>query len=762
MPHIHAHCLPAPLAHQIVAKYPANALQHRKLVCEYVSAQKIRSVQQLEAALSHMAKVGSDATVNVAEFEAACGVGVTVTAEQVAAAVTSIVAKNKEMLLEERYHANVGKLLAEARTIHPWADTKMIKEETDRQIEALLGPRTAADDEPKKKKKVEKKPKEAAPAAAATADGGDNAAAAAGEGEGVAEDADPFSFFPSPENNHQVHTVIPFSDGTIMRPANTKEMLAAHLQRTGGKVVTRFPPEPNGYLHIGHAKAMHIDFGYAKERGGICYLRYDDTNPEAEKQEYIDHIQEIVAWLGWKWCKITYSSDYFQELYDLAVELIKRDKAYVCHQTADEIKEYREKKMDSPWRNRPVEESLRLFNDMRRGLVPEGAATLRMKQDMRNENYNMLDLIAYRIKFVPHPMAGDKWCIYPSYDYTHCIVDALEDVTHSLCTLEFETRRASYYWLIHSLDLYLPVVWEYSRLNITHTVLSKRKLNKLVTDHHVRGWDDPRLLTLSGLRRRGCPPEALNAFCRSLGVTRNENIIRYALLEHFVRDDLNRTAPRSMMVLNPLKVVITNFPEGQVEEVEALVRPDKDASAGVYKVPFSRIVYIEQSDFRLVDSKDYYGLCVGKTAMLRYAYPITVTDAIMAADGTTVQELRATYDASKSSKPKGVLHWVSCAPGTDPLKVEVRIYDTLFKSEDPNSLDKWLDDISQESEQVVQGALAVPPIANAKPGDKFQFERLGYFCVDTDSSPGKIVLNRTVTLRESTVKKTVVAAAKGK
>ncbi|CAI7898627.1 unnamed protein product, partial [Closterium sp. NIES-53] len=454
---------------------------------------------------------------------------------------------------------------------------------------------------------------------------------------------------------------------------------------------------------------------------------YDDTNPEAEKQEYIDHIEEIVSWLGWKPFKITYSSDYFQELYDLAVQLIKSGHAYVDHQTAEEIKQYREKHLESPWRNRPVEESLKLFDDMRRGLVEEGAATLRMKQDMRNENPNMWDLIAYRIKFTPHPHVGDKWCIYPSYDYTHCIIDSLENITHSLCTLEFETRRASYYWLLEALGLYHPYVWEYARLNITHTMLSKRKLNRLVTDHHVNGWDDPRLMTLSGLRRRGAHPAAINAFCRAVGITRNENVIRVELLEHFMRDHLNRTAPRSLVVLKPLKVVITNVGEEEVEMVEGKRWPDAKEGdpEATYKLPFSRVVYIEQSDFRVKDSKDYYGLAPNKSVMLRYAYPIKCTEVIYEEDGTTVKELRAECDRAKSTKPKGVIHWVAePKPGQAPLTVTIRLINKLFLSENPNELEDWLGDLNPESMEEIEGALAEPSLAGKPAGSPFQFERL--------------------------------------
>ncbi|XP_041012083.1 glutamine--tRNA ligase isoform X8 [Juglans microcarpa x Juglans regia] len=498
---------------------------------------------------------------------------------------------------------------------------------------------------------------------------------------------------------------------------------------------------------------MFIDFGLTKDRAGGCYLRYDDTNPQAEKKEYINHIEEIVHWMGWEPLKITYTSDYFQDLYDLAVELIRRGHAYVDHQTPDEIKEYREKKMNSPWRDRPVAESLKLFDDMRKGLIEEGKATLRMKQDMQSDNYNMYDLIAYRIKFTPHPHAGDKWCIYPSYDYAHCIVDSLENITHSLCTLEFETRRASYYWLLHALGLYQPYVWEYSRLNVTNMVMSKRKLNRLVTDKWVDGWDDPRLMTLAGLRRRGVTSTSINAFVRGVGITRSDNsTINLDRLEYHIREELNKTVPRAMVVLYPLKVVITNLEAGSIIDLDAKKWPEaqSDDASAFYKVPFSNTVYIERSDFRMKDSKDYYGLAPGKSVLLRYAFPIKCTEVILADDKETILEIRAEYDPSKKTKPKGVLHWVAeRSPGVDPLRVEVRLFDKLFLSENPAELDDWLADLNPQSKVVISSAYAVHLLKNAVVGDRFQFERLGYFVLDRDSIPEKLVFNRTVTLRDS-------------
>ncbi|KAJ7529861.1 hypothetical protein O6H91_15G069300 [Diphasiastrum complanatum] len=755
------------LLYTVSTKYPTNALEHRPRLLKYVISNKIKSNPQLEAAFGYLSVVGSD-KFDADIFEDKCGIGIDISPDVIKVTVERVLQNNMELILAQRYRMNVGGLLGQVRELQPWADGKIVKEEMDTQLKKILGERLPEDEEKLVKKKKEKKPKAEETKAAADTPKMDSDKI-------TPEDSNPFAIFPKPQENITVHTEIFFSDGSIWRPRNSREKLQKHLYATGGKVFTRFPPEPNGYLHVGHAK----------ETGGYCYLRYDDTNPDAEKLEYIEHIQEIIGWMGWKPFKvgfddaslflyhtffsnnvfecngsdsfvlemqITFSSDYFQELYDLAVQLIKRGHAYVDHQTSDEIKEYREKKLDSPWRDRPVAESLKLFDDMRRGMIEEGKATLRMKQDMKNDNFNMYDLIAYRIKFTTHPHAGDKWCIYPSYDYTHCIVDSLENITHSLCTLEFESRRASYYWLLEALDMYLPYVWEYSRLNVSNTVLSKRKLNRLVTENWVDGWDDPRLMTLAALRRRGASPEALNAFCRGVGITRSDNIIRMDLLEHFIRDDLNKNARRSMVVLNPLKVIITNFKDSVVEELEAKSWPEgKDGDpSSTYKVPLTRVVYIEKSDFRLVNSKEFYGLSPGKSVLLRYAYPIKCIDVIFKENTQEVIEIHAEYDQAKTTKPKGVLHWVAePSAGVDPLKIEVRLFDKLFLSENPGELDDWLADLNPNSKVVIEDALAVPALKHAKIGDKFQFERIGYFCVDRDTTAEKLVFNRTVTLRSS-------------
>lgn len=731
------------LLYTVATKFPANALVHRPALLKYVVTSKIKSAAQLEAAFSFLAATATD-TLMVDEFEQACGVGVEVSLEDIELTVDEVFEERKSLIIEQRYRTNVGEILGVIRKKLRWADSKTVKQLVDAKLHSLLGERTAADDEKPVKKKKDKpvKSEENEPAKETP--------------KPSEEVLNPFTVFPSPEENFKVHTDIYFSDGRVQRPCNSKEILEKHLKITGGKVMTRFPPEPNGYLHIGHAKAMFVDFGLAKDRGGCCYLRFDDTNPEAEKKEYINHIEEIVRWMGWEPFKITYTSDYFQELYELAVELIRRGHAYVDHQTPEEIKEYREKKMNSPWRDRPIEESLKVFDEMKRGMIEEGKATLRMKQDMQSDNGNMYDLIAYRIKFTPHPHAGDKWCIYPSYDYAHCIVDSLENITHSLCTLEFETRRASYYWLLDALSLYLPYVWEYSRLNVANTVMSKRKLNRLVTEKWVDGWDDPRMMTLAGLRRRGVTPSAINAFVRGIGITRSDSsLIRLERLEYHIREELNKTAPRTMVVLSPLKVVITNLEAGSVMDLDAKKWPDAqtDDSSSLYKVPFSKVVYIERTDFRMKDSKDYYGLAPGKSILLRYAFPIKCTDVIHGEDKESILEIRAEYDPFKKTKPKGVLHWVSeSSPGVDPLKVEVRLFDKLFQSENPAELEDWLGDLNPESKVVIQNAYAVPSLRSAAIGDRFQFERLGYFAVDQDSTAEKLILNRTVTLRETYVK----------
>jgi len=532
--------------------------------------------------------------------------------------------------------------------------------------------------------------------------------------------------------------------------------------RHHGRVATRFPPEPNGYLHIGHAKSICLNFGIARERGGICNLRFDDTNPTKEEVEYVDSIKEDVAWLGFTWDAELYASDYFERLYQFAVELIEQGKAYVDSLSAEEIRAYRgtltEPGKNSPYRDRSVAENLDLFARMRADEFPDGAHVLRAKIDMASPNFNMRDPTLYRIRHASHHRTGHTWCIYPMYDFAHPLSDALEAITHSICTLEYEDHRPLYDWLVDSvIDGDKPHQYEFARLNLNYTVMSKRKLLQLVQQRHVTGWNDPRMPTISGLRRRGYTPESVRDFCARIGVAKKENVIDMAQLEHSVREDLNLRAPRVMTVLRPLKVVLTNYPEGQVEEVDVVNNPE-DLSAGTRKVPFSRVLYIERDDFMEDPPKKFFRLSPGKEVRLRSAYFITCTDVVKDEHGAIV-ELRCTYDpatrggdAPDGRRVKATMHWVSAAHA---IPVEVRLYDRLFSVEDPENAPEgktFLDYLNPHSLEVLRDAQAEPSLAGAAAGTRVQFERLGYFCVDTDSAPGALVFNRTVSLRDAWAK----------
>lgn len=530
---------------------------------------------------------------------------------------------------------------------------------------------------------------------------------------------------------------------------NTPELLAAHLKKTNGKPFFRFPPEPNGFLHIGHAKSMNLNFGNAAATGGKCYLRYDDTNPEAEDQEFIDHIPEMAEWLGWKPDWVTFSSDYFHQLYDFAIQLIKDGKAYVDHSTADELKKQRELREDSPWRNRSVEENLLLFKHMRQGRYAEGEATLRVKADMKSDNPNMRDFVAYRVKYTAHPHVKDEWCIYPSYDYTHCLIDSLEDIDYSLCTLEFETRRESYFWLLDQLNLWRPYVWEFSRLNITGALLSKRKINLLARKGIVRGLDDPRLLTIAGLRRRGYTPAAINRFCDLVGITRSMNVIQIAMLENTLREDLDERCERRQMVISPLKVVIDNW-KGQ-KMVDCPNHPRKPES-GSRQVAFTDHFYIDRSDFHLHDDdKKFFGLALplpGNAARpvgLKYSGNIIPKSVEMAKSGE-VEVVHVDIDFERKEKPKTNISWVSASDG---IPVEFRLYLPLLKDDraaiDPDFL-QYIDDKSE----IISHGFAEKSVGKMKNRDSVQAERFGYFVVDQDSKPeeGKYVMNRVLELRE--------------
>ncbi|MFQ5991675.1 MAG: glutamine--tRNA ligase/YqeY domain fusion protein [Nitrospiraceae bacterium] len=534
----------------------------------------------------------------------------------------------------------------------------------------------------------------------------------------------------------------------------------------GGRVVTRFPPEPNGYLHIGHAKSMCLNFGIASEyEKGICNLRFDDTNPTKENVEYVESIQADVRWLGFDWDdRLYYASDYFEPLYQYAVQLIKKGKAYVDSLSAQEIREYRgtltEPGKDSPYRTRSIEENLELFKRMRAGDFEDGTHVLRAKIDMASSNLNLRDPTLYRIRRVPHHRTGDTWCIYPTYDFAHPISDSIEGVTHSLCTLEFEDHRPFYDWLLDELEVKChPQQIEFARLNLSHTVMSKRKLLELVEQKVVAGWDDPRLPTLMGLRRRGYTPEAIRAFCEHIGVGKRDGVVEMALLEHFIREDLNRRAPRVMAVLRPLRVVLENYPEGQVEELEAVNNPE-DPSMGMRKVPFSREVYIEREDFREDPPNKFFRLAPGREVRLRYAYIIKCVGVIKDERTGEVVELRCTYDpetrggsSQEGRRVKGTLHWVS-APHA--LEAEVRLYESLFVKANPGDEKNVQDEraaLNPNSLMTLTGCLVEPSLAGAKPGSRFQFERQGYFCVDTgDSTDKALVFNRTVPLRDAWAK----------
>jgi len=557
------------------------------------------------------------------------------------------------------------------------------------------------------------------------------------------------------------------------------------------RVATRFPPEPNGYLHIGHAKSICLNFGIAAEYGGTCNLRFDDTNPTKEEQEYIDAIVADVRWLGFDWGKgHLYASDYFEQMFAWAEALIRKGKAYVCDLTAAQIREYRgtltQPGRPSPWRERSAEESLDLFRRMRAGEFPDGSRVLRAKIDMGSPNLNMRDPVLYRILHASHPHAGDKWCVYPMYDYAHPLEDAIEKITHSICTLEFEDHRPLYDWCIDEVGIPEPQPRqiEFARLNLGYTVLSKRKLLQLVGEGHVSGWDDPRMPTISGLRRRGYTPESIRAFCDRIGIAKRDSLVDPTLLENAIRDDLNRRAPRAMAVLRPLRVVLENYPEGQVEHVDAVNNPE-DPSAGTRKVPFSRVLYIEQDDFKEDPPKKFFRLSPGKEIRLRYAYLIKCVGVVKDDSGAVV-ELRCTYDPATIGEPpdgrkvKGISHWVSAAHAVD---AEVRLYEALFTREIPGSPDpapgsaagpdgaektlapvvrvagdeeidesprNWLDDLNPRSLEVLTSCKVEPSLAGAEPGSRWQFERQAYFCADLeDHEPGAPVFNRTVGLRDT-------------
>jgi glutaminyl-tRNA synthetase len=530
-----------------------------------------------------------------------------------------------------------------------------------------------------------------------------------------------------------------------------------------GRVMTRFPPEPNGYLHIGHAKSICLNFGLAETYGGLCNLRFDDTNPTKEEVEYVESIKEDVRWLGFNWDdRLYYASDYFEQLHDYAVQLIKQGQAYVDSLSAEDIRDYRgtltEPGKESPYRNRSVEENLSLFQSMRAGEFQNGAHVLRAKIDMASGNLNMRDPVMYRILHAEHHRTGDTWCIYPMYDWAHGLCDSIEKITHSICTLEFEDHRPLYEWFLEELGVYQPQQIEFARLNLSQTVMSKRKLLRLVEEGYVSDWDDPRMPTISGLRRRGYTPEAIRDFCERIGVARKDSMVDIKLLEWCIREDLNKRAPRIMGVLRPLRVVIENYPDNMVEELEAINNPE-DTAMGKRMVPFSRVLYIEKDDFREDPPKKWFRLAPGREVRLRYGYYITCVDIVKDNETGEVVELRCTYDPSTKGgwspdgrKVRGTLHWVSAGHA---IEAEVRLYDYLFVKPNPEEVEEGQDfksNVNPDSLEVLHSCLLEPSVVNATLGSRYQFERLGYFCLDPDSSDNKLVFNRTVTLRDTWAK----------
>jgi len=539
-----------------------------------------------------------------------------------------------------------------------------------------------------------------------------------------------------------------------------EEIIENYIAETGNTIQTRFPPEPNGYLHTGHAKSICLNFGLAQRYGGKCNLRFDDTNPVKEDTEYVDSIKEDIKWLGFEWAVERYASDYFDQLYEWAIELIKKGKAYVDDQTQEQIRQGRgtiqQPGTESPWRNRSVEENLQLFEEMKAGKYADGEKVLRAKIDMAHPNMLFRDPILYRILHTEHHRTGNKWCIYPMYDYAHGQSDSIERITHSICTLEFDVHRPLYDWFIQELGIFPSHQYEFARLNLTYTVMSKRKLLQLVKDQVVTGWDDPRMPTICALRRKGYTPASIRAFAEKVGVAKRDNVIDLSLLEYCVREDLNKTAERRMAVVDPLKVVITNYPEGKSESFSAVNNPE-DEAAGRREVPFGREIYIERADFMEEPPKGYYRLRPGGEVRLRYGYLIKCEEVVKDAEGNVV-ELRCTYDpesaggsSSDGRKVKGVIHWVSVA---DAVPAEVRLYDNLFAKENPDDVEegKVFTDYLNPNSLVVKTAYCERSLAEAKCGDKFQFERVGYFCVDKDSTAEKLVFNRTVTLKDTWAK----------
>ncbi|KAL3270551.1 hypothetical protein HHI36_021089 [Cryptolaemus montrouzieri] len=701
---------------------------HVPNLVDYIMTEKLDSTLRVDKAIEYA--LGHIEKFIVKDFEEFCGIGVIVTPEQIENAVEKLINENKEEIVTKRYRYNTGLLMQKVRNILPWADGKLIKNEIDVQFVTLLGPKTELDLAPPPKQDKKNKAKSDV-VETKTNKPVKNELKVTEETKTALTILDVMKKlnFHKPGEN--------FKSDEYVITENTHKLLQEHL-----KVKTRFPPEPNGILHIGHAKAININFGYAKAHGGTCYLRYDDTNPEKEEEKFFVAIKDMVNWLGYQPDKITHSSDYFDQLYEWAVTLIKAGLAYVCHQTADEMKGFNPE--PSPWRDRPIAENLQLFEDMKNGKIDEGAATLRMKITLEE---GKLDPVAYRVKFFPHYRTGDKWCIYPTYDYTHCLCDSLENITHSLCTKEFQSRRSSYYWLCNALNIYCPVQWEYGRLNVNYTVVSKRKIAKLIDCGIVKDWDDPRLYTLTALRRRGFPAEAINNFCAQLGVTGAQSAVDPSMLEALVRDHLNHSAPRQMVVLEPLKITLENFPSNKAIQLEIPKFPDNPES-GIRNATLDKVIFIERTDFMEEGIKGFRRLTKSQPVGLKYAgLVLSVTKIVKDNKGVITEVVCKCVDVKEASeKPKAFIHWVS-----NPIEVRVNLFSPLFNHknpEDPNEVPGgYLSDCNLDSHKILNG-LADISLKGTKIYDKFQFERIGFFSVDPETTNDLVVVNQTVGLRE--------------
>ena len=753
---------------QIAEKLNPTYNHRLPLLLKYIIPKKLSTSQQIDLAIGYLKKKGQE-EIDVSEFEKICGIGVKITEDDIRKEINNLMKSKLDEIKKQRYNYPSNNILYDLNSKFTFFDKKVAKKILDEEIDKILGGKNEEElkeeklrkrfEELKNKQKKDKKSfteedkKEMQKIKEELKKYDLNTKKLKDEQKKEKEEK---KVEEEPEEN-ETDKLSKLMARDMKSALNTPELLKKHLEATGGKIITRFPPEPNGYLHIGHAKAMRFSFTSAAKNGGHTYLRLDDTNPEKENKEFIESVKENVNWLGYKPWKVTFASDYLQELYEIAIKLIKKGLAYVDDLSKEQMSEYRDKKMDSPYRNRTVEENLKLFEKMKQGRFEEKQCCLRMKIDNQHNNPCMRDPVAYRIKYVPHPHAGSDWCIYPTYDFTHCLNDSLENITHSLCTLEFEIRRDSYYWLLEAAEMYRPFVWEFSRLNISHVVVSKRKLLQLVTTHTVTGWNDPRMPTIDGLRRRGYTPDSINNFVDRVGVTRrgNENIISITWLEESIRTDLDKKAKRTMAVIEPLKVTLKNLDKDV--ELDTFLFPKLKEQGGIRKVTLSKTIYIERTDFREEDSKDFYGLTPKQEVGLKYAGIIKVEEVKKDKNGKVI-ELICIY-SPESKKIKGRIHWIS---EKDYVYAEARLYGYLFLSDDPFHAKEEgvshdpMDDLNPNSLVIKMGAMVHKDICkDLKKLDHFQFERVGYFTCDYDTNveKGRYVFNLTVDLGDGKANK---------